>query len=173
MVSRTAFTVLVLVVAVQRLAELAVSRRNEQSLRARGAIEHAPWQVPLLAALHGGWLVSMVVEVWWRQPSFRPLPALAALIVFIIGQLLRLAAMRTLGDRWNIRVLTLPATRRVDHGLYAWIPHPNYLGVALEIVSLPLVHGAVVTAVVFSVLNAIVLTLRIGVEARALAGAER
>lgn len=172
MVSRTLFTALVLLVAAQRLAELAVSRRHEVALRARGAVEHAPWQVAMLAVLHGAWLVSMVGEVWWRQPSFRPMLALAALSVFLMGQWLRLVAMRALGDRWSIRVLTLPSTRRVAHGPYAWLPHPNYLGVALEIASLPLVHGAVVTAVVFSVLNAVALTLRIGVEARALAEAE-
>jgi methyltransferase len=65
----------------------------------------------------------------------------------------------------------LPATRPVTHGLYSWLRHPNYLGVALEIASLPLVHGAVVTAVVFSVLNAVAMVLRIGVESRALAEA--
>lgn len=172
MVSRAVFTVLVLIVAAQRLAELAVSRRHDVQLRARGAVEHAPWQVPMLAVLHGGWLVGMVGEVWWRQPPFNPTLGLVAFLVFLIGQGLRLAAMRTLGDRWSIRVLTLPATRRVAHGPYAWLPHPNYLGVALEIAALPLVHGAVVTAVMFSVLNAVALTLRIGVEARALAAAE-
>ncbi len=172
MVSRVAFTLLVALVASQRLMELAHSRRNEARLRARGAIEHAPWQVPMLAVLHGAWLISTVVEVWLLRPPFRPWLALFAVAVFIAGQVLRLAAIRTLGDRWTIRVMTLPATRRVSTGLYSWLPHPNYLGVALEIVSLPLVHGAVVTALVFSVLNAVALVLRIGVESRALADAE-
>jgi methyltransferase len=172
MVSRVAFTLLVALVAIQRLAELARSRRNEVRLRARGAIEHAPWQVPMLAVLHGAWLVSIVAEVWLLQPSFLPWLALPAMVVFIVGQVLRLAAIHTLGDRWTVRVMTLPATRRVTRGLYSWLRHPNYVGVALEIASLPLVHGAVVTAVVFSVLNAVALVLRIGVESRALAEAE-
>ena len=172
MVSRVAFTILVVMVAVQRVAELAHSRRNEAGLRARGAIEHAPWQVSMLTVLHGAWLVSMVAEVWLLRSSFRPGLALFAMVVFIVGQVLRLAAIRTLGDRWTVRVMTLPTTRRVTQGLYSWLPHPNYLGVALEIASLPLVHGAVVTAVVFSVLNAVALALRIGVESHALAETE-
>lgn len=170
--SRVAFTIVIALVTIQRLAELAYSRRNEARLRARGAIEHAPWQVLMLAVLHGAWLVSIVAEVWLRRPPFRPGLALLAMAVFMIGQALRLAAIRTLGDRWTVRVMTLPATRRITRGLYSWLPHPNYVGVSLEIASLPLVHGAVVTAVVFSVLNAIALSLRIRVESRALAATE-
>jgi len=172
MVSRVAFTVLVALVAVQRLAELARSRRNEAALRAQGAIEHAPWQVPMLACLHGAWLVSILAEVWLLRPPFRPVLAAFALVGLIVGQGLRLAAIRTLGDRWTVRVMTLPATPRVTRGLYSWLRHPNYAGVVLEIASLPLIHGAVVTAVVFSLLNAVALVLRIGVESRALAEAE-
>lgn len=172
MVSPVAFTALVVLVAAQRLAELAHSRRNEAGLRARGAIEHAPWQVPMLTALHGAWLISMVAEVWLLRSPFRPELALFAMVVFIVGQGFRLAAIRTLGDRWTVRVMTLPATRRVTQGLYSWLPHPNYVGVVLEIASLPLVHGAVLTAIVFSVLNAVALVLRIGVESHALAETE-
>ena len=170
--TRAAFTVLVALIAVQRLVELAHSRRNETRLRARGAVEHSPWQVQMLALLHGGWLVSMAAEVWLLWPAFHAGLAVVAMVVFVAGQLLRLAAIRTLGDRWTVGVLTLPATSRVTAGLYAWVRHPNYLGVALEMMSLPLVHGAIVTAVVFSVLNAIALVLRIGVESRALAATE-
>lgn len=167
------YTMLVALVAIQRLAELARSRRNENRLRARGAIEHAPWQVPMLAALHGGWLVACLVEVWVLRPPYHPWLAALAMGFFLIGQLLRLAAMRALGDRWTVGVLTLPATRRVSRGFYSWLPHPNYIGVALEMASLPLVHGAVLTAVAFSMLNTVAMVLRVDVEARALAEAER
>jgi methyltransferase len=126
----------------------------------------------MLALLHAAWLAGMAAEVWLLQPPFRPWIALPAMVLFGVGQALRLAAIRTLGDRWTVRVMTLPATRRVTQGVYSWLRHPNYVGVAIEIASLPLVHGAVVTAVVFSVLNAVALLLRIGVESRALAEAE-
>lgn len=172
MVSRVAFTIFVAMVAVQRLAELVHSRRNEARLRARGAIEHAPWQVGMLTVLHGTWLVAMLVEVWWLRPAFRPELALVALAAFLLGQGLRLAAIRTLGERWTVRVMTVRGAPRVTRGVYSRLHHPNYIGVALEMASLPLVHGAVLTAVTFSVLNAVALGLRIGVEARALAEAE-
>lgn len=172
MVSRAAVTLLVSFVAIQRFAELVRSRSNERRLRARGAVEHAAWQMPILSLLHAAWLVSIVAEVWLLRPPFRPWLASLALIAFLLGQALRLAAIRTLGERWTVRVLTLPATPRVTRGIYSRLGHPNYIGVALEIASLPLIHGAVVTAFVFSVLNTIVLALRIGVETRALAESE-
>lgn len=170
--TRVAFTLLVLLVAIQRLAELAHSRRNEARLRARGAVEHARWQVGMLAVLHGAWLVSMVAEVWVFARYFPTALTLLAAIVFIAGQLLRLTAIQTLGERWTVGVFTLPATPRVRAGLYSRLPHPNYIGVALEIASLPLIHGAIGTAFAFTVLNAIALTLRIQVESTALAKAE-
>ena len=172
MVSLLAFTGLVVFVALQRLVEVAHSRRNEARLRGRGAIEHVPWQVWMLTAVHSAWLVSTIAEVWWVRPPFRPEIGVPALLVFIAGQALRLAAIRTLGGRWTIRVMTLPDAGRVTHGLYSWLRHPNYVGVALEIASLPLVHGGIVTAVVFSLVNALALALRIRVEHRALVEAE-
>jgi methyltransferase len=172
MVSRLGFTLLVALIGIQRLAELAHSRRNEAWLRASGGVEHAPCQARILAWLHGAWLVSMLAEVWLSQPSFRLRLALLASLVFGVGQLLRLTAIRTLGSRWTVSVITLPGTPRVTKGPYSWMRHPNYIGVAFEIAALPLVHGAVVTAVVFSVLNAIALVLRIDVESRALEEAE-
>jgi len=172
MLSQVVVTGIVALVAIQRLAEFAYSRRNEQRLRARGAMEHAPWQVPMLATLHCVWLVSVVGEIWLMQPPFRPWIGIPAMIVFLTGQLIRVAAMRSLGDRWTVGVFTLSATPRVTRGLYSCLRHPNYVGVALELASLPLVHGSAVTALVFSVLNGIALSFRIDVESRALARAE-
>lgn len=173
MLSQTVFTAFVAAIALQRVAELKLSRRNEQRLRTIGAVEHARWQVTMLAVLHGSWLISTVAEVWILQPVFRPWLATFALLVFAIGQLLRLTAISTLGSRWTVSVHTLPSTRRVSRGLYSRLPHPNYIGVVLEMAALPLIHGAIATAIVFSVLNAIALVLRVDVEARALAEAER
>jgi methyltransferase len=167
--TRTAFLVLVALVALQRLAEVRRSRRHAQALRARGAIEHAAWQVPIMAGLHGAWLAGTALEVWFLAPPFRASWAIAALLLLALGQGLRLAAMRTLGERWTIRVLTLPATPPIVTGPYRHIRHPNYLGVVLEIAALPLVHGAVYSAVCFSLANAVLLVLRIRVENRALA----
>ncbi len=169
MVTRIAFTALVAAVAVQRLFEMRRSRRHERWLRANGAIERASWQVPLMAALHGAWLVGMCVEVWLLAPPFRPRVAAIALAVFACGQGLRLLAMRALGSRWTIRILTLPFEPPVTTGVYRHLRHPNYLGVILEIAALPLVHGAIWTSAIASVANAALLVWRIRAEERALA----
>lgn len=169
MVTEVLFTALVAAVAIQRLVEVGQSRRNERALLARRAREHARWQVPVLATLHTGWLVASVGEVWWGAPPFRAWLALTAGVVFMAGQTLRLLAMRALGPRWTIRVMTLPGTPAVAGGIYRYLRHPNYLGVAFEIAALPLMHGAVWTAAIFSAANAAVLALRIRSEERALA----
>jgi methyltransferase len=170
MLSRWLFTGLVLLVIAQRLWEVRLSRAHEQKLRARGALEHAAGQMPWMVALHAGWLASTVLEVWLLRPSFSWLVALPALALFGLGQALRLIAMRTLGERWTVRVITLrngePA---VAQGIYRHLRHPNYAGVVLEIAALPLVHGAVWSALGFSVLNALLLRARIQAEERALA----
>jgi methyltransferase len=168
MTTQIGFTVLVSLVALQRLAELRVSRRNERALRARGASEHAPEQMPYMVAVHTGWLVAMLIEVWWLGVRVRGWVALLAFAVFLVGQALRIAAMRALGGRWTVRVLTLPEPP-VTGGVFRHVRHPNYLGVVLEIAALPLVHGAYLTALVFSIANAILLTFRIRAEERALA----
>jgi methyltransferase len=167
-VTRVAFTAFVVAVALQRLFEVRVSRRHERALRARGAVESAPAQMPFMIALHAAWLSAMVAEVWLRQPPFRPWVAAAALTVFAAGQALRLLAMRALGPRWTVRVLTLPAVAPVTRGVYRHLRHPNYLGIVLEMAALPLVHGAVWTAVVFSIGNAAMLSARVRAEESAL-----
>lgn len=166
--TRVAFTALVIAVALQRLFEVRVSRRHERVLRARGAVESAAAQMPFMVALHAAWLSAMVAEVWLLRPPFRPWVAVSALIVFTAGQALRLVAMRALGPRWTVRVLTLPSSAPVTGGVYRHLRHPNYLGVVLEMAALPLVHGAVWTAIVFSAANAVMLTARIRAEEAAL-----
>jgi methyltransferase len=160
---------LVATVAIQRLLEVIYSRRNERILFEQGGREHAAGQLRPMKLLHTAWLMSAVAEVWLLAPPFRPWLAIAALAIFALGQTCRLLAMRALGHRWTIRVITLPATPPVAGGVYRWLRHPNYLGVILEIAALPLVHGAVYTSVLFSVANLLLLTWRIRAEEAALA----
>ena len=167
--TRTFFTLLVATVAVQRLVEVRYSRRHERLLFEQGAREHAAGQLWVMKLLHAAWLASAVAEVWLLAPPFRPWLAIAALAIFAIGQTLRLLAMRALGHRWTIRVITLPAAPPVVGGIYRWLRHPNYLGVMLEIAALPLVHGAVYTSLVFSLANLLLLARRIRAEETALA----
>lgn len=163
-----AFISLVAIVAVQRLWELLRSRRHERALLARGGREHARGQMPWMSALHASWLLAMPLEVvlFGREASMGL--AIAAGLVFLAGQGLRLAAMSALGERWTVRVITVPGAPPVDRGIFRWLRHPNYLGVVLEIAALPLVHGAWLTALLWSVANGALLFARIRAEESAL-----
>ncbi len=167
-ISQAVFVGLVFAVVLQRLFELRVSLRNEAALRARGAIEHAPQQMPWMIFVHTAWLFAMLMEVFVFQRPFVWALALPSLALFAIGQTLRIAAMKTLGPRWTVKVLTLPGEPPVTRGVYRWLRHPNYLGVILEMLALPLFHSAWVTALTFSAANALLLIYRIKAEERAL-----
>lgn len=165
----TTYVFLVLAVALQRLLETRLSRANEAELKALGGVEHAPGQMPIMIALHASWLVCMLLEVFvFERPVHRGLTVIA-LLVFCIGQALRLSAMHALGTRWTARIITLPREPSVASGVFRFLRHPNYLGVILEIAALPLVHSAWLTAIVFSLANGVLLSFRIAAEERALA----
>ena len=168
MVSQIAFAVLVLCVASQRLYEVQKSQAHVLALKERGAVEHAPGQMPWMVAMHGTWLVAMLLEVFLLARPFVLLLALVSLVLFACAQTLRIWAMRTLGPRWTVRILTLPGEPPITGGPFRYVRHPNYLGVALEVFALPLLHSAYVTAIVFTLLNALMLHVRIRAEERAL-----
>jgi methyltransferase len=165
------YSLLVAVVACQRLLELRMSRRHEAALRARGAVEHARHQVPIMKALHTSWLLACLAEPWLLPWPLEPALALTACAAFACGQTLRLLAMRALGARWTVRVLVLPGAAPVQHGVFRHLRHPNYLGVILELAGLPLIGGAYLTACLFSVANGALLWRRIRAEEHALEGA--
>jgi methyltransferase len=158
----------VALVALQRLLELALSKRNEIRARARGAVERGKAHYPFMVALHAGWLVCTLIEGLLRGPN---LPAYwpAALAAFLLVQPLRYWAIHALGDSWNTRILVVPGAKLVRRGPYRYLKHPNYVVVAVEILAFPLIFGAWTTALVFSVLNAALLRARIREEDRALA----
>jgi methyltransferase len=166
--SRLLYTVLVALVAVQRLVELRVSKRHERSLRERGAVEAGAGHYPVMVALHTLFLVACVAEVWWLGRPFVPWLGWPALAVLAAAQGLRYWTISTLGERWTTRVLVPPEEPLVAGGPFRFVRHPNYLAVALEIAALPLVHAAWLTALVFSLANAVLLRVRIGVEEKAL-----
>jgi methyltransferase len=157
----------VALVAVQRFLELVLARRNERWARARGAIERGRGHYPFIVALHSLWLVSTLVEGLLRGPE---LPALwpVPLALFLLVQPLRYWALFTLGESWNTRILVVPGAKPVRRGPYRYLRHPNYVVVVVEILAFPLVFGAWMTALVFTVLNAAALFVRIREENRAL-----
>jgi methyltransferase len=157
----------VALVALQRLLELGLSRRSERLLRARGAVERGQRHYPLLVALHALWLLSTLVEGALRGPAF-PVYWPVPLAAFLLAQPLRYWAIVSLGENWNTRILLVPGAKPVRRGPYRYLQHPNYVVVVVEILSFPLIFGAWITALVFSILNAVLLSVRISEENRAL-----
>jgi len=154
-------------VTLQRLAELQLANANTRQLLASGAREHSPGHYPLIVAVHVTWLATL----WWLalgQPLHLPLLAL-----FVLLQAGRVWVIRTLGPRWTTRIVILPGEPLVRSGPFAFVNHPNYLIVIGEIAVLPLVFGLVEVALVFSILNAIVLWIRIRAEEKALESLRR
>ncbi len=168
MVTRWVFTAFLILLALQRLYELRISRRHEAIIHSLGGREYAAWQVPAMKVLHAGWFIAMLLEVWGLHRPFLPGLSLLALVTFAAGQGLRYAAILSLNWRWTVRVMIVPGLPPVGQGIYRYLRHPNYLGVALEILAAPLLHSAYVTAMVFSVANMLMLTARIRIEDKAL-----
>ena len=168
MTSLVAFTVLVALVALERLAELVVSNRNAAWSFARGGRETGQGHYRFMVVLHSGFLVAMLVEAWVRRPQVPPTLAWTMLALVVAAQALRWWCIATLGRRWNTRVIIVPGLPPVTSGPYRFLSHPNYVAVVVEGIALPLVHGAWVTALVFTVANAALLAVRIRVENAAL-----
>jgi len=161
------YVLLIVAVAVERLAELVVSQRNRAWSRARGGVEFGARHYPAMVLLHTGLLAGCVVEALHRP--FIPALGWPMLAMALCAQGLRWWCIATLGPQWNTRVIVVPGAPRVTGGPYRFLSHPNYVAVALEGLALPLVHTAWVTAIVFTVLNAALLRTRINVENDALA----
>lgn len=163
------YVLLVGAVAVERLAELVVARRNLAWSLQRGGVEFGASHYPVMVVLHVGLLVGCVAEVLLLDRPFIPALGWSMLAVLIAAQALRWWCISTLGPRWNTRVIVIPGAPRVNAGPYRLIPHPNYVAVVAEGIALPLVHSAWITALTFTVLNLLLLSRRISVENSALA----
>ena len=163
------YVLLIALVGLERLAELVVARRNLAWSRERGGIEFGASHYPLMVVLHVGFLVGCLAEVILLDRPFIPALGWTMLAILIAAQALRWWCISTLGPRWNTRVIVIPGAPRVTGGPYRLIPHPNYVAVVAEGIALPLVHGAWITALTFTVLNALLLRKRISIENSALA----
>jgi methyltransferase len=158
-----AFAVAVLtLVTVQRLAELVYARSNEARLKSIGGIEHGASHYPLIVALHAAWLVGL-----WLLAAGTP-PHVGWLALFVVLQCLRVWVLATLGPRWTTRIVVLPDTPPIRSGPYRFLSHPNYAVVTAEIFVLPMAFGLTAYALIFSLLNAAVLAIRIRAENEAL-----
>lgn len=162
------YYLLILAVALERVVELVLSKRNAAWALANGGKEFGREHYPVMVIIHVGLLVGCVAEVWLLDRPFIPWLGWSMLVVAVAAQVLRWWCITTLGKRWNTLVIVLPEKPLVNQGPYKWIHHPNYVAVIVEGIALPLIHTAYLTAIAFTVANAALLAVRIKVENRAL-----
>jgi methyltransferase len=162
---------LLAVIAVERVAELVVSQRHAVALLRAGGVESGRGHFPVMVALHVGLLAGCVAEPLALHRTFIPALGYPMLAVVVLANALRWWCIATLGPRWSARVIVLPGLPLVRSGPYRWFAHPNYVAVVVEGAALPLVGSAWITASVFTVLNAVLLTVRLRCETAALAAA--
>ena len=154
--------IILALVTLQRVGELWLSNRNTRRLLAQGAHEHAPEHYPLIVVLHAAWLIAL-----WLLALSRTIDPFW-LALFVVIELARIWTLASLGERWTTRIIVLPEAPLVRRGPYRWINHPNYWVVIAEIAVLPLVFGLWWVSLLFSLLNAALLIVRIHQENRAL-----
>ncbi|MEW1839238.1 isoprenylcysteine carboxylmethyltransferase family protein [Nonomuraea angiospora] len=164
----SAYLVLIGLVVLERLAELAVARRNLAWARSRGGVEYGRRHYPWIVVAHVALLGAAPAEVWLLGRPFVPALGWPMLAVVVLAQGLRWWCIGTLGRQWNTRVVVVPGMPLVDRGPYRWLRHPNYVAVVAEGLALPLVHSAWLTALAFAAANAVLLTVRVRVEDAAL-----
>ena len=160
------FYFILVFVIIQRLVELFIAKRNEKSMLAKGAYEVGASHYKFMILLHVSFFISFILEVIYFKTIVTPNYIL--LFVFLILQLLRAWCLVSLGVFWNTKIIILPGSNVVVKGPYSYIRHPNYLVVCLELVVLPLMFQAYMTAISFTILNLIMLSVRIPIEEKAL-----
>lgn len=169
MSSAVLYTAFIALTAVERGLEVRLSKRHAAWSFARGGREVGAEHYPFMVVLHTGFLIACVAEVWLLHRAFVPMLGWPLLAVALAAQGLRWWVIRTLGPRWNTRVIIVPSLPRIEGGPFRYLRHPNYLAVVTEGLALPLMHGAWITALTFTALNALLLRVRIRVEDQALA----
>lgn len=175
MLSLWLYTAFILATGGERIGELVTSKRHAAWAFARGGVESGRGHFPAMVVLHTGLLVGAVAEAWLLGRPFIPLLGWPMLVIALLCQAGRIWIIRSLGQQWNTRVIVVPGMPLSRRGPYRWgFPHPNYVLVAVEGIAIPLIHTSWITAVTFTVLNAILLLgFRIPAEDRALRLAER
>ena len=155
------FTIFILFVIIQRLSELYIAKGNEKWLRSQGAVEYGKEHYPIIVALHTLFIISIIVEYILRGNT--PID-FVFLILFALLLLFKFWALSSLGKYWNTKIFRVPGAGPVKKGPYKIFKHPNYFIVICEIAIIPMVFHLYYTAIIFTVLNAIMLTVRIRVE---------
>ena len=158
------FLALLALVGATRLLELGISRRHQRELASHGIVKRADPLYRWMVVLHAGVLLGAALEVVLLRRPFLPVLAIVAGIFFFLATALRWWVIRSLGAHWNVEVMASGNLGVVTGGPFRWIRHPNYLGVFVELVALPLIHTAWITAVLAAAGNAWVLRHRLRIE---------
>ena len=161
------FFILISLVIIQRLVEVAIAKRNEKRMLAKGAYEVGASHYPIMVTMHVCFFVSLIAEVLVFERAISPLFPVF-LVIFIFVQLLRVWCLTSLGSFWNTKIIILPDANVVKSGPYTFMRHPNYVVVCIEIVLLPFMFQAYFTAIAFTLLNLAMLSVRIPTEEKAL-----
>lgn len=161
------FSLIISLVVIQRLVELVIAKRNERQLKNRGAIEFGTEHYPWMVLLHFGFFTFLIMEVVGLKRDLSSIWYLW-LTLFAIAQMGRVWVISSLGEYWNTKIVVLPNAEVIAKGPYKYIKHPNYVIVATEILVLSLLFNAFFTAIIFSLLNAWMMWVRIHVEEQAL-----
>lgn len=163
---KNAYLAIIILLAIQRIGEMFIARRNEKKLIESGAKVFGQSQLLQMKILHTCWIATCFFHVLFISPNRIPNSTLFIifLIIFLFGQSLRLIAMLTLKNRWTTNIVYIPDSAPIRTGIYKYIGHPNYLGVILEFFSLPFMWGMWSQGIIFSLLNLIVLKIRVTEE---------
>ncbi|WP_087971492.1 isoprenylcysteine carboxyl methyltransferase family protein [Oceanobacillus rekensis] len=159
--------VLFVIIILQRVIELFIARNNEKWMKHRGAIEKEVEHYKWFIILHTSFFISILVETFLNDNKTLPLDY-TLLTIFILTQLVRIWCISSLGRYWNTKIIILPGVQLVNKGPYKYIKHPNYIIVGIELLVIPLLFGAIITAVIFPLLHILLLMIRIPAEERAL-----
>ncbi len=170
MISLRTYLIILAMLVVERIFELDLARRNARRAFERGAVEVGQAHYRVMVAFHSLFIVSCAAEAIVLPHSFPSAVAWIALTAEACAQALRYWAVSTLGERWNTRIVVTPERAPVTTGPYRFMRHPNYLAVVIEIAAVPMIGGAIFTAIAFSIGNALILAIRIPAEERAMGG---
>jgi methyltransferase len=162
-----AFWLFISVIIIQRILELILAKRNEKWMKSQGAIEFGQKHYPVIVFVHILFFISLIAEVHYFHKGISPLWPLL-FIAFLAVQAVRIWAISSLGTYWNTKILVLPGASVIKKGPYKFLKHPNYCVVALELIIIPFMFNAYFTAILFTLLNIFVLSIRIPAEEKAL-----
>lgn len=161
------FYILIGLVVVQRIMELLLAKKNEKWMLQDGAYEVGANHYKLIVLMHIFFFISLIVEVHFYKREFVSWGYMF-LVLFIIAQIMRVWALYSLGRFWNTKIIVLPGAPVIQKGPYKYMRHPNYVVVAMELLALPLLFQAYITAIIFTLLNIALMSIRIPLEEKAL-----